>query len=295
MFGYIRTYNPQLRLCEIEAYKAVYCGLCHHLGKRFGPIARLTLSYDFTFLALLDIALREEEVTAQVGRCAFNPLKKVSFIPPSSSVAYACDMAQMVLFHKLWDDIVDNGFWKGLGARLGLLLVKQGYHQAAKRYPELGILMTEAMARQAIIEQEKTACLDEACQPTADILSTILGALAHTPRERRILERLGLMLGRYIYLADAMDDLEEDQKAGRYNPFLLDFTISNDERRGAGMASLYLTIAEAGAAYELLEVRRFESILENIFFMGLRAQADQLCCLAQKSRVNSKLDLYRKE
>ena len=60
MFGYIKTCTPQLRLCEWEAYRGIYCGLCRTLGRRFGPLARLTLSYDFTFYATLEMALREE-------------------------------------------------------------------------------------------------------------------------------------------------------------------------------------------------------------------------------------------
>ena len=48
MFGYVKTCTPQLRLCEWEAYRGIYCGLCRTLGRRFGPLARLTLSYDFT-------------------------------------------------------------------------------------------------------------------------------------------------------------------------------------------------------------------------------------------------------
>ena len=49
MFGYIKTCTPQLRLCEWEAYRGIYCGLCRTLGRRFGPLARLTLSYDLPF------------------------------------------------------------------------------------------------------------------------------------------------------------------------------------------------------------------------------------------------------
>ena len=43
MFGYVKTCTPQLRLCEWEAYRGIYCGLCRTLGRRFGPLARLTL------------------------------------------------------------------------------------------------------------------------------------------------------------------------------------------------------------------------------------------------------------
>ena len=76
MFGYVKTCTPQLRICEWEAYRGVYCGLCRTLGHRFGPLARLTLSYDFTFLAMLDMALREEPPEYRRRSCGVNPLRR---------------------------------------------------------------------------------------------------------------------------------------------------------------------------------------------------------------------------
>ena len=34
MFGYVKPCSAQLRVCEYETYKAVYCGLCKQLGDR---------------------------------------------------------------------------------------------------------------------------------------------------------------------------------------------------------------------------------------------------------------------
>ena len=57
LFGYVKPFKPDLRVRELETYKAVYCGLCGQLGEAFGPAARLTLSYDFVFLAMLHYAV----------------------------------------------------------------------------------------------------------------------------------------------------------------------------------------------------------------------------------------------
>ena len=69
MFGYVKPYNPELRVRELEEYKAVYCGLCKQLGRSFGVFARFTLSYDFAFLAMLKTAL-DREICAETERCA---------------------------------------------------------------------------------------------------------------------------------------------------------------------------------------------------------------------------------
>ena len=76
MFGYVTPFKPELKIREFEVYKAVYCGLCRELGKRFGPAARLTLNYDFTFLALLAMSVREKPPLFEDFRCALHPTKK---------------------------------------------------------------------------------------------------------------------------------------------------------------------------------------------------------------------------
>lgn len=60
MFGYVKAYKPELKVRDYEQYKAVYCSLCKTLGREYGLFARLTLSYDFTFAALLRLALSGE-------------------------------------------------------------------------------------------------------------------------------------------------------------------------------------------------------------------------------------------
>ena len=44
MFGYVRVYQPELKMGEFEQYRGVYCSLCKSLGKRYGFFARMTLS-----------------------------------------------------------------------------------------------------------------------------------------------------------------------------------------------------------------------------------------------------------
>jgi hypothetical protein len=57
VFGYIKPFKPELKFKEFDLYKAYYCGLCKAMGKKYGFLSRLTLSYDFTFIALLIDAL----------------------------------------------------------------------------------------------------------------------------------------------------------------------------------------------------------------------------------------------
>ena len=47
MFGYVVPLRGELKVWELDAYQAAYCGLCHTLGRRYGFLPRLLLSDDF--------------------------------------------------------------------------------------------------------------------------------------------------------------------------------------------------------------------------------------------------------
>ena len=282
MFGYIRPVQPQLRVCELEVYKSVYCGLCRRLGESFGPLARLTLNYDFTFLALMAMAVGEEEPRLVPGRCMLNPLKKSLFCESSEPLGMAADLAILVLGHKLKDDREDEGAARRIGAAAGWMAASRAFGQAALRQPEAARVLEEAMARQGELERAGCPQVDEAAEPTALSLAAMFRQLSSQEGQRRVLDRLGYLVGRYVYLIDALDDLEEDLSRGGYNPFAAreGLTAPQPEQisriREDARGTLYLTIGEIGRTYNLLEVRRFGPILENILFLGLKASVDRL-------------------
>ena len=53
MFGYVRPLRDELKCRDFDLYRAVYCGLCRCMRRRYGLLAPMFLNYDFTFLALL--------------------------------------------------------------------------------------------------------------------------------------------------------------------------------------------------------------------------------------------------
>lgn len=52
MFGYVIPNQGELKVRELEEYRAWYCGLCQRLQKDHGILGRISLNYDMTFLAL---------------------------------------------------------------------------------------------------------------------------------------------------------------------------------------------------------------------------------------------------
>lgn len=136
MFGYIKTCTPQLRLCEWEAYRGIYCGLCRTLGRRFGPLARLTLSYDFTFYATLEMALREEVPEFRRRSCGVNPLRCCRHCEENEALNRAADMAILSLWYKAADTIADGRFLGRCGGRLLRAMLRRQYRRVAEKTPQ---------------------------------------------------------------------------------------------------------------------------------------------------------------
>lgn len=271
MFGYVKPYNPELRVRELEEYKAVYCGLCKQLGRSFGVFARFTLSYDFAFLAMLKTAL-DSEICPETERCACiaHPFCKRIRVRENAAMQMAARAAMISVYYKLLDDRADEGFFRRIGAALLLPFAKRARRKALAFAD--GAAADEAAAKmsaaQAQLETEKCPIPDAAAEPTANFLAAVLKNCAATAEQAAVLERFGYLLGHYIYLCDALDDLEDDRRRGRYNPFL----YAGGEAAIAAKNALFLTTAELSDDFDLLELHRYEGILENIIRIGLRAE-----------------------
>lgn len=275
MFGYVKPCVPQLRVCEHETYKAVYCGQCKQLGQEYGPLSRLTLSYDFTFLALLHMSLAKQPQTFLPRRCMLNPLKKKPFCEQSPQLSFSSGVAMQMFYFKVLDNYQDGGFKQRSLSMLMTPFSRNAYKKAAENYPEVAQILYETISKQSVLESDQCDSVDQACEPTAGALSNIFSLLDSDEAQKRVLGRMGYLLGRYIYMADALDDLEEDLRQKSYNPFLLHEKIDQPHpealaaiREGA-KGSLYLTMGELEKTYELLQLSDFQPILDNIIHLGL--------------------------
>lgn len=69
MFGFVNANWKELDGDQKQRYGAVYCGICRAIHRKTGNLARLTLSYDMAFLALLHMSLYEPQEQAGQFRC----------------------------------------------------------------------------------------------------------------------------------------------------------------------------------------------------------------------------------
>ncbi len=270
MFGYIKVSKPELRVKEYELYKAVYCSLCREMGKTYGILSRFTLSYDFTFLALLEMALKDTCSGIKKGHCVFNPLKQCNYCKDTDSFKISSAAAMIMLYYKLKDNLNDEKGIKRLVYALLLPIFSNAHKKAKKNYPNIEKTVFEYIKAQNKLENENCPQLDKATDPTAKMLSEILMLCSESDTQKRILQRIGYCLGRYIYILDAACDFADDIKKNSYNVFkkAKKSKLTNEDKQKIS-EQLFFCINEAGKAFELLDVKKHKMILGNIIYLGL--------------------------
>ena len=294
MLGYIRTDAPDLRIRDQHVYRALYCGLCRRMGKCTGQCSRLSLSYDFVFLAAVRMSLCGEEHRETAGRCLLHPFKKRAFAIHSPTLDYCADASAILTREKCLDDVRDERGFRRLRGRFLSILFGSAGRRAAKRHPELQQTVAKKLAELHALETNPNA--PKSADLPAGIFGELMGAVFSEgldAREARIARAFGIAIGHWIYLADAAEDLGEDEKEGRFNPLLHTFghsDLTEQELQAIRLAMLG-KLKDAENAFSLIDAfpgTEYREILCNILYLGLPKATDRVLHLPNDEKENPK-------
>lgn len=270
MFGYLQIQKSELKVCEYDSYKAIYCGLCKQLGKDYSFLTRFILSYDCTFYAMLLMSVSRSCKGFVSKRCTCNPLKKCNFaLCNSDSYNKAAAFSVISAYYKLKDDIADSRLLKKLFSYISLPFFSHWRKKAVKKrgYIELDNIVSDMLSMQFEDEASDVSTIDTSAHPTALMLAKIFEREAETEIDRRVYYEFGYHIGRWIYLIDAADDLNKDIKNKNYNPFVR----ANKTDCNYIQSVLSQSLARAYDAYNLMNIIDFKGILDNMFLLGFPA------------------------
>ncbi len=272
MFGYVKPYADELLMREFSLYKAIYCGLCRTGGKRISRFSRFLLSYDFTALATLRLALCADGVSVEKRVCPFKlrrcPTAECEEVFPYVAAAFAC-----LTYCKAQDDAVDEKGIKRLFYKMRLPFAKRMKKKADKLYPALYAEVAAPLARLSEMEADgKHHTLDAFADAAAECLG-IIASFGLDGDAKAIAFEAGYHIGRYIYIIDAVDDLEKDTKKNRFNPLILHFGTAKAalDALDAVEETLLVSSVRFSAAVGLLEGNAYTDILQNIAIFGMKS------------------------
>ena len=280
MFGYITVNRAELKVKESAAYDAYYCGLCHALHGLYGRACQLTLTYDMTFLVILLNGVYEHEMHEKTGRCLVHPMKKHTERWNDFS-SYCADMNILLAYHNLLDDWQDD---RKLSRYAAAQLLSKTYRGIREKYPRQHQAVVDYMKALSVCEKSCSDNVEEAACLTGKMLAEIF--VCREDAWASDLRQMGFFLGKFIYLMDAYEDREKDDKKDGYNP--LRYLATESEQEYETLCRLMMTsmISECAKSFERLPVLLHAEILRNILYSGVWSKYEYIQ-LKKKKRKKS--------
>jgi hypothetical protein len=259
MFGYIVPNKAELKFREFDVYRSHYCGLCASIRKRYGYIGALSLTYDLTFLSMLLHSLYEPNFSEKCVRCICHPFKKHCEITDKYS-DYAADMSILLSYYKCLDDFHDD---KSIPKGLYALFLRRKKNKISSKYPEKAKITEREL--KFISLHERDGSLEENANSFGRLTAAIF-----SPEDdiwKSSLEKIGFYLGKFIYILDAYDDVEDDIKKKRPNPLIS--LHSRSDFKSECESVLNMMAAECAGEFEKLPIIKDAEILRNILYAGI--------------------------
>lgn len=284
MFGYVKPDFPELKMKENELYKAIYCGLCKTMGKCTGCASQLTLNYDFAFLAMIRMVSDDIKGEIKLRKCAVHPFKKRPMLQMNKSLEYCAKTSVILTKLKLKDNVNDSkGLAKLKAKTVGL--VSLFFKKTEEDLKPLEEKVAECINNLTVLEKDNSDSIDQ----TADTFGVLLGTLSsfgQNEENSRLLYEIGYHLGKWIYVIDAIDDMEDDIKHKSFNVIVNNYGETlKDEHKDALYCALMLELDSMSKCIELLDFSKhsdLEGIIKNVIYSGM----------VKTTRKILKLDVY---
>lgn len=297
MLGYVKVFKPELKVREYEVYCGYYCGVCKSIGKRYGQLPRMALSYDAAFLALLLESISDRLDAPTQEHCVAHPLIKKKTIIRNAAIDYAADVMLILAWYKLLDDANDEG---KLYAKGTMLAFRRIFNKLRKKHSALCESIEAHLTELSTLEKEKCGHLDMATEAFSKIMESILSegykALCESDPEtsdsyaafdedrRMLFATIGYHMGKWVYLIDAVDDIEDNIETGAYNPLIYRFGFDKAESPSEFRKrieedlkfNLYHYLAMIGNCLETLEIKKNKGIIENVIYFGLNRKTEEV-------------------
>ena len=279
MFGYVKPDHKELLVKEHEFYKSTYCGICRSMKKHTGALSTVTITYDSVFLALVRMAyIPDSELGSSMRRCVAHPLKKKCMLTDNPAIEYTARAFAILSYYKMQDDLSDEG----LAKRMLVSATRPILAHAKKKADLLPLaeIVKDRLDKITAIEKERRPSIDEPAELFGELLGEIF-AFGLEGSDRLVTYECGFHLGKFILLADAIDDYESDRKSGKYNPFVIayDGKELTKENKQNVKTTLLIECQKLESAVNLIPFGNkitVENIVRNIIYLGLTKRIEFL-------------------
>lgn len=288
MYGYIVPNKKTLRPQDFVLYRSFYCGLCCQTGKLFGQLPRFTTNYDTAFLSALVFDYSVHDLVIEQHNCVLNPFVKKAIVMDNELFERLAALNIITAYFKADDGVRDKD---GAKYRVARSALKRAYKKAVNIAPDVNSAVC-AMYK-ALNDTEKSNCtsIDRAADHFAALYRDCVRLIAGVEISAEM-DSLCYNLGKFTYLADALDDVADDFKDKRYNPFLASFGNEFTTRKEFILSNLEqiesvfkFTVNRCIESFGAIKFTQCYSLLQNVICDGMPSKVDELLKSEEKLKM----------
>jgi len=176
-------------------------------------------------------------------------------------IRYAADMNVALAYFKAADDWQDD---KAVSAKLRMKIFGRNYEALEDRYPRQCEAIVDCITEINRLEKENCANPDLPASAFGKLMGELL--VFQEDMWAPTLREMGMALGRFIYLADAMADYRRDKRKKKYNPYI---AMGIGENYGHWDEHLVLAMGRCTHEFEKLPLVQDKALLDNILYSGV--------------------------
>ena len=145
---------------------------------------------------------------------------------------------------------------------------------------ELADIVKDRLDKISEIERERRPSIDAPAELFGELLGEIF-AFGLSGSDRLVTYECGFHLGKFILLADAIEDYDSDLKSGKYNPFFISYDgakLTRENKQNVKTA-LLIECKKLESAINLIPFENkitVENIVRNIIYLGLTKRIEFL-------------------
>ena len=276
MFGYLDIEKDKLVQGQRGLWQTFMCGMCVSTKRLYGDYPRMFISNDVNFFNVLFHSVTNADVTVENKRCFSHPIRKRSILQETDLTQKLSVANVLLTYWNIYDDTVDGGSVK---KKTALRLFRKSYNRAKKDFPELDEMLQRRYGQLRELEQSDCKSIDRVAHAFAE-LSKDFAVLVLGEQANEYLQTLCYNLGKWIYLIDALDDVEKDIKRRNYNPFVSCYNVKSakdlSKRYDELQFEMFAVLNRIAQSYNDLNLKKYTCILNNVLFDSIRNKTKQI-------------------
>lgn len=276
MFGYLDIEKDKLEDGQRGLWQTFMCGLCVSTKTAYGNFPRAFISNDINFFNVLFHSVTQTDVEIENKTCFSHPIKKRPILKTTCLTDELATANVLLTYWNVYDDVIDDN---SLAKKTALRTLAKSYKKANAQLPQMDEMLADMYADLQTMEKSGETSVDKVAHSFAS-LSQKFASIVLKDNASSNIETLCYNLGKWIYLIDALDDVEKDLKKGSYNVFTSCYNFNSVKDVAAKLEEIqfimYASLNRIAQSYNDLNLSKYTCVLNNVLYDSIRDKTKQI-------------------